>query len=145
MTLLELTVAMTIMMVVVGAMAALTRTAQQSFEYSEGYGVATQHARVVLDRIAQNVCQATANEQFPGCLVVAESVDGVSLSRYAGHLASHRLAGGAGRPAALQRVDRLLSESCCTESTGRDDGARRTPAPCPPLPTFRRGGRTWRR
>ncbi len=74
MTLLELMLAMTIMMMVVGVLAGLARTSQQGFEYSEGYGIATQHARVVLDRIAKSVSEATANDQFPGCIVVAETV-----------------------------------------------------------------------
>jgi hypothetical protein len=74
MTLLELTLVMSIMVIVVGALGGLARTVQQGFEYSEGYGIGTQHARVVLDRIAQNICQATANDQFPGCIVVAETV-----------------------------------------------------------------------
>jgi len=56
------------------AVGGLARTAQQSFEYAEGYGTATQHARVALDRIARNVAEATANERFPGCLVVSETV-----------------------------------------------------------------------
>ena len=74
MTLLELLIAMTVSVMVVGAMGALARTVQQGFEYSEGYGIATQHARVALDRIALNVCNATANDQFPGCIVAAETV-----------------------------------------------------------------------
>jgi hypothetical protein len=74
MTLLELTIVMTIMVIVVGALGSLARTVQQGFEYTEGYGIGTQHARVVLDRLTQNVCQATANDQFPGCIVVAETV-----------------------------------------------------------------------
>lgn len=105
MTLLELTIAMTIMVVVVGALAGLTRTAQQSFEYSEGYGIATQHARVVLDRITQNACQATANEQFPGCLVVAESVGGY---RYPDTLVIWRPSGTPAAPAGLPRYNELI-------------------------------------
>jgi Tfp pilus assembly protein PilW len=75
MTLLELMVAMTVTLMIVGALGGLARTVEQGFEYSDGYGVATQHARVVLDRIAQNVSQATANEQFPGCIVVADTIN----------------------------------------------------------------------
>lgn len=72
MTLLELIIAMSILVMVVGAMGGLARTAQQAFEYSEGYGGATQHARVAMDRIIQTVSQAAANEVFPGCIVVPE-------------------------------------------------------------------------
>ncbi len=78
MTLLELTVASAIMLMIVTAMGGLARTSQQSFEYAEGFGTTTQHARVALDRIARNVGQATANRLFPGCLVVAETVNSYS-------------------------------------------------------------------
>jgi type II secretory pathway pseudopilin PulG len=74
MTLLELMLAMSILLMVVGILGGLAQTAQQGFEYSEGYGVAAQHARVVLDRIARDVGQATANAAFPGCMVSAETV-----------------------------------------------------------------------
>ena len=104
-TLLELVVAMTIMAMVVVALAGLTRTAQQGFEYSEGYGVATQHARVVLDRIAQNACQATANDQFPGCIVVAETVNAY---RYPDTLVLWRPSGAPANPTGLPRYCELV-------------------------------------
>ena len=96
---------MTIMVMVVGALGGLTRTVQQGFEYSEGYGVATQHARVVLDRIAQNVCQATANDQFPGCIVVAETVNSY---RYPDTLVIWRPNGSAANPTGLPLYCELL-------------------------------------
>ena len=96
---------MTIMVMVVGALGGLTRTVQQGFEYSEGYGVATQHARVVLDRIAQNVCQATANDQFPGCIVVAETVNSY---RYPDTLVLWRPSGSAANPTGLPLYCELL-------------------------------------
>lgn len=105
MTLVELLVAMTIVVMVVGAMGGLARTVQQGFEYSEGYGVATQHARVVLDRIAQNICQAMANEQFPGCLVVAETVNAY---RYPDTLVIWRPTGTAAAPSGLPRYCELV-------------------------------------
>ncbi len=74
-TLVELLFAMAIMAMVVGALAGLSHTAELGFEYSEGYGVATQHAQVAMDRISRTIYGATANEQFPGCIVVAETVN----------------------------------------------------------------------
>lgn len=71
MTLLELLIALSIMVMVVGTLGALARGVQQSFEYTEGHGEATQHSRVVLERIARTVSEATANEQFPGVIVLA--------------------------------------------------------------------------
>ena len=73
-TLVELLFAMAIMAMVVGTLAGLSHTAELGFEYSEGYGVATQHAQVALDRITRAIYGATANEQFPGCIVVADTV-----------------------------------------------------------------------
>jgi hypothetical protein len=86
-------------------MGALARTAQQGFEYSEGYGIATQHARVILDRIAQNVCQAKANEQFPGCIVVAESV---GAYRYPDTLVIWRPSGTPANPTGLPLYRELV-------------------------------------
>jgi hypothetical protein len=73
-TLLELLIALTIMVMVVGALGAISRAVQLGFEYNQGYGAATQHARVVLDRISRTAREATANEQFPGFVVLAEQV-----------------------------------------------------------------------
>lgn len=69
-TLIELLIAMSIMAMVVGSLGALAYGVQSGFEYTEGRGIATQHARVVLDRITQRVEQATTSERFPGFLVV---------------------------------------------------------------------------
>ena len=73
-TLLELLIAMTIMVMVVGTLGALAKGVQDGFQYSEGHELATQHARVVLDRIGQTVREATANERFPGVMVLAGTV-----------------------------------------------------------------------
>ncbi len=71
-TLIELLIAMSIMAMVVGTLGGLAHGVRTAFEYTEGYGVATQHARVVLDRIARRVEGAKANAHFPGFLVVPE-------------------------------------------------------------------------
>lgn len=131
MTMVELTVAIAIMLMVVVALGGLTRTVQQSFEYSEGYGAATQHARVVLDRIAQNACQATANELFPGFIVVAETV---GTDRYPDTLVVWRPSGAPASPTGLPRYNELLiycphpsSPSQLVEITAPTDG-RAVPA-----------------
>ncbi len=74
MTLLELLISMSVMAMVMGALGALAKGVQEGFRYTEGHGLATQHARVVLDRIGRTVREATANEQFPGVIVVATQV-----------------------------------------------------------------------
>ncbi len=75
-SLLELLIAVAVMAMLAGTLAALGQGVQQGFEYCEGYGEATQHARVVLERITRTVSEATANEQFPGFLVVSNEVAG---------------------------------------------------------------------
>jgi len=72
MTLLELMIAMSIMVMVVGALGFLAKGVEQGFQYTEGHGTATQHARIALQRIETTVREATANEQFPGILVVSK-------------------------------------------------------------------------
>jgi len=52
----------------------ITKAVQLSFEYNQGHGDATQHARVVLERICRTAREATANEKFPGFIVLAEEV-----------------------------------------------------------------------
>ncbi len=71
-TLLELLIAISITAAIAVALGGLVRATQGAFDYAETRGTATQHARVVLHRICRTVRQATANEQFPGFLVVAE-------------------------------------------------------------------------
>ena len=74
MTLIELVIAMSILVMVAGALGVLSKTVQQGYEYNEGHGLATQHGRVTLERIRRTAAEATANEQFPGMIVVADEV-----------------------------------------------------------------------
>jgi len=73
-TLLELLIAMSIVAMVVGTLGTLAHGVQQAYEYTEGYGIATQHARVALDRITRTANEATANEQFPGFIILSYTV-----------------------------------------------------------------------
>jgi hypothetical protein len=75
-TLLELLIAMSLMVLIIGSLGVLARGVQMSYEHGEGYGTITQHARVVVDRIERIVNEATANEQFPGVLVLSETESG---------------------------------------------------------------------
>lgn len=65
-TLIELLIAVSIMSMMIGALGAMARAVQLGAEYSEGHGLATQHARVAMERITRAVQQATANEWYPG-------------------------------------------------------------------------------
>ena len=75
-TLLELLIAISIMVIIVGTLSGLAKAVQLSSEYSEGHGSATQHARVAMERITRMVSEATANKNFPGFIVIDEEVAG---------------------------------------------------------------------
>lgn len=72
----ELLIATAIMAMVAGAMAALGQAVQVGWEYSEGHGLATQHARVALERMRRAVSNAYASETHPGVAVVYETAGG---------------------------------------------------------------------
>jgi len=71
-TLVELMAAITILALVVGTLGVLSKGVQESYRYAEDYSAVTQHARVALERIAAAVREASANEQFPGAIVLAD-------------------------------------------------------------------------
>lgn len=73
-TLLELLIATSIMVIIAGTLGGLAKAVQLSSEYSDGHAAATQHGRVCLERITRIANEATANESFPGFLVLAEEV-----------------------------------------------------------------------
>ena len=75
-TMIELLIAISIMVIVVGTLGELTRAVHTGSEYGAGYGEATQHARVIIERISRMVSEATASEQFPGFIVVSEQSGG---------------------------------------------------------------------
>ena len=78
-TLAELLVASTIMLLIAAAVATLAATVQSTNDYCKGHTVSAQHARVALSRIERAVQYAVANEQFPGCIVVTEQVGSQEL------------------------------------------------------------------
>jgi Tfp pilus assembly protein PilV len=78
-TLAELLVATTIMLMIATAIATLAATVQSTNTFCQGYTVSAQHARVALSRIERTMESATANEQFPGCIVVTEQAGGQEL------------------------------------------------------------------
>jgi Tfp pilus assembly protein PilW len=71
-TLAELLIAATIMLMIAAAVGTLAATVKSTNDYCQGYTASAQHARVALSRIERAVTNAFANEQFPGCLIVAE-------------------------------------------------------------------------
>jgi hypothetical protein len=78
-TLAELLVASTIMLLIATAVATLAATVQSTNDYCKGHTISAQHARVALSRIERAVQYAVANEQFPGCIVVTEQAGSQEL------------------------------------------------------------------
>lgn len=73
----ELMLASAIVASLMLALAVMSDAVYRGGEHSQGYGLAVQHARVVIDRINRTVREAVANDNnFPGVLVVSEAVDG---------------------------------------------------------------------
>ncbi len=75
-TLLEMVVAMTIMVIVMGSLGAMAKAVNEGALYGETYGSATQHARVAMQRIGATVRSATTSDDFPGLIVIERTVGG---------------------------------------------------------------------
>ena len=104
-TLVELAIAVTIVAMVVGTLEAVLQGVHHAYAYNEGHGLATQNARVVLDRIIATASQATANEQFPGLLVVT---DQVGLWQYPEALVVWHPTGSPANPSGLPLFSELV-------------------------------------
>lgn len=104
-TLLELLIALSIMAAVAGTLGVLGRAVQMGSEYGAARGLLTQHARVCLERITGAANGATANERFPGYVVVDEWVDGYC---FADTLVVWRPSGTAQDPKGMPRLNELV-------------------------------------
>jgi hypothetical protein len=78
-TLAELLIATTIMLMIATAVGTLAASVHATNDFCNGYIVSAQHARVALSRIDRSVQSSTANESFPGCLVVTEQAGSEEL------------------------------------------------------------------
>ncbi len=72
-SLIELTFSMLVMALVAGTLVALSHGVETSNEYSQGYGTATQHARVALERIDRTVNEAYGKGTYPGVWVTQDT------------------------------------------------------------------------
>jgi len=75
-TILELMMAVAVVAMLMVALAGLSMTIQDGAKFNQGYGEAAQHARVVKARVTRTVNAATATEDYPGAIVVDETVGG---------------------------------------------------------------------
>jgi len=71
-TLAELLIATTIMLLIASGVATLASAVHSTNDFCQGYTICGQHARVALSRIERAVQNATASEFFPGCIIVTE-------------------------------------------------------------------------
>jgi len=104
-TLTELLIAGTIMTMLAAGMGSLVMTVHGANEFCRGQAVAAQHARVTLDRIQRAVRTAHTSEQFPGCLVVGETV---GTWDFPDTLVVWSPSGAAANPGGLPRVSELV-------------------------------------
>ncbi len=78
-TMVELLLAISLMSIVVTALATLASAVQVSSEFTEGLSDTCQHARVSMDRIQRTVAQAYATETNPGVAVVYWTSDSATF------------------------------------------------------------------
>lgn len=70
-TLPELIISIAIMVMIAGAMAVLSSGVQSVAEHTQGLDLASQHGRIAMGRIDNNLRKAFANESFPGYFVLS--------------------------------------------------------------------------
>jgi hypothetical protein len=105
MTLIELMISVLILSVTVAALGAMARAVQISAEYNQGYGTATQHARVTLDRLDRAINQACANKTYCGAWVTADTIGSYD---FPDTLIVWRPSGTAANPAGAPLVSELV-------------------------------------
>lgn len=69
-TLVELLISISIMSIIITGLSGLMLAVHQGWEFNEGHGRASQHARVALERISRAVSTATATDENHGFAVV---------------------------------------------------------------------------
>jgi hypothetical protein len=104
-TLTELLVASTIMVMIVGAMSMLAMTVHSANDHCQGQALAAQHGRVVVDHLSRTISSATASEDFPGFLVISEQV---GAWQFPDTLAVWLPEGAAADPDGLPRVGEIV-------------------------------------
>lgn len=78
-TLPELLIAVAIMALVAGVMSGLASAVRHNYEHCSEQGLATQHARVAIERISRAVRGAYAAENHPGCAVAYAGAEPAAL------------------------------------------------------------------
>ena len=115
-TLAELLVASTVLVMIGGAASTLAYAVYAAHDACKSQSTAAQHARVALDRIERSLANGHASESFPGCLVVNFSADGYT---FPDSVAIWRPGTGPVDPGGLPRVNELVVFSCDTSLPNR--------------------------
>jgi len=104
-TLVELMMVSAVMAILASTLAALATTVQIANQQQMGRGLATQHGQVAIQRIEHALQGATTSEQFPGFIVVSETVSG---STFPDTLVVWKPSGQPISPDGLPRVNELV-------------------------------------
>jgi prepilin-type N-terminal cleavage/methylation domain-containing protein len=104
-TLVELLMVSAVMALLATTLAALANTVQVANEQQMGRGLSLQHAQVTIERIERTLQGATANEQFPGFIVISETLGG---STFPDTLVVWKPKGSPANPTGLPRVNELV-------------------------------------
>ena len=105
MSLAELSLSLAILTLVAGSIGTMAMTLQTVTTYTRGQSTATQHGRVVLDRLDRNLQTANASESFPAFMVVSWTEGG---SSFPDTLVIWKPTGAAADPTGLPRANELV-------------------------------------
>jgi hypothetical protein len=94
-----------VMAILASTLAALATTVQVANQQQMGAGLAVQHGQVAIQRIERAIQRATTSEQFPGFIVIKETVGG---STFPDTLVVWKPDGEPAAPDGLPRVNELV-------------------------------------
>ncbi len=104
-TLTEMLIAMTLMVMLSGGLLALATTVESGVKTVQGQDAAAMHARVVIDRIQRSINAAYANEHFPGFMAFGKHPGQYDLPD---SLVIWRPTGAPANPDGLPRWDEMV-------------------------------------
>ncbi|MBN2296432.1 MAG: prepilin-type N-terminal cleavage/methylation domain-containing protein [Pirellulales bacterium] len=105
MTLVELLLASSIMLLAVAAITSLSNATQSGATYTNGHTEIVEQARMISARIKRTVEGATSSDKFPGFIIIDFNIDG---HRFPDSLIVWHPEGGAVNPDGLPRVNELV-------------------------------------
>ncbi|MDA1054780.1 MAG: prepilin-type N-terminal cleavage/methylation domain-containing protein [Planctomycetota bacterium] len=122
-TLVELLMVSAVMAILATTLAALATTVQVANQQQLGHGLALQHGQVAIGRIERAIQGATVNQQFPGFIVMSETVNG---STFPDTLVVWKPKGQPAAPDGLPRVNELVVFTPASDDSARFVELRRS-------------------